>query len=56
MRFFPSQRLHLKRRFHGSFALLGLLCFGFEANAQKPVYRCETAGVDADRKLSHFLV
>jgi hypothetical protein len=44
MRFFPSQRLHLKRRFHGSFALLGLLCFGFEANAQKPVYRCETAG------------
>ena len=36
--------MHQKRLFHWSFALLGLLSFGFHAHAQKPVYRCETAG------------
>jgi len=44
MRFLQSPRLHKKCRFHWSFALLGLLSIGFHAHAQKPVYRCETAG------------
>lgn len=44
MRFLQSPRLKQNGRFHWSFALLGLLCFGFYAHAQKPVYRCETAG------------
>ena len=44
MRFLQYSRLQQNRRFHWSFALLGLLSFGFHAHAQKPVYRCETAG------------
>ena len=44
MRFLQSPRLQQNRLFHWSFALLGLLSFGFHAHAQKPVYRCETAG------------
>ena len=44
MRFFLSPRLQQNRRFRWLFALLGLLSFGFHAHAQKPVYRCETAG------------
>ena len=44
MRFFLSPRLQQNRRFRWLFALLGLLCFGFHVHAQKPVYRCETAG------------
>ena len=44
MPFLPCPRLKQNRRFHWSFALLGLLSFGFHAHAQKPVYRCETAG------------
>ena len=44
MRLLSSSRLNLTRHLHWSFALLGLLSFSFSAQAQKPVYRCETAG------------
>ena len=44
MRFLSSSRLNLTRHLHWSFALLGLLSFSIPAYAQKPVYRCETAG------------
>ena len=44
MRLLSSSRLNLTRHLHWSFALLGLLSFSFPAHAQKPVYRCETAG------------
>jgi hypothetical protein len=32
------------RRFQWSLAFVSLLWLGFQAHAQKPVYRCETAG------------
>ncbi len=44
MRFIPSSRMQPNRRFQWAFAFLGLLCLGFHAHAQKPIYRCETAG------------
>ncbi|SFV00255.1 hypothetical protein SAMN04489707_10692 [Paenacidovorax caeni] len=44
MRLLSSSRLNLTRHLHWSFALLGLLSFSIPAYAQKPVYRCETAG------------
>ena len=44
MRLLSSSGLNLTRHLHWSFALLGLLSFSFSAQAQKPVYRCETAG------------
>ena len=44
MRLLSSSRLNLTRHLHWSFALLGLLSFSIPAHAQKPVYRCETAG------------
>lgn len=44
MRFLSSSRLNLTRYLHWSFALLGLLSFSIPVHAQKPVYRCETAG------------
>ena len=44
MRFLSSSRLSLARHLPWSLALLGLLSFSFPAYAQKPVYRCETAG------------
>ena len=44
MRFLFSSRLNHTRHLHWSFALLGLLSFSISAHAQKPVYRCETAG------------
>lgn len=44
MRFLQLPHLHKKCSFQWSFVLLGLLCFGLHAYAQKPVYRCETAG------------
>ncbi len=44
MRFLSSSRLNLTRHLHWSFALLGLLSLSIPAYAQKPVYRCETAG------------
>lgn len=44
MRFFQFSRMHQKRLFHCLFVLLGMMSFGFHAHAQKPVYRCETAG------------
>ncbi|MHB1114850.1 MAG: DUF4124 domain-containing protein [Acidovorax defluvii] len=43
MRLFSS-RLNPIRRLHWSLALLCLLSFSIAAHAQKPVYRCETAG------------
>ena len=44
MRLLSSSGLNLTRHLHWSFALLGLLSFNLSAHAQKPVYRCETAG------------
>lgn len=44
MRLLSSSRLNLTRHLHWPFALLGLLSFSIPAYAQKPVYRCETAG------------
>lgn len=44
MRFFLSSHRHPNRRFQWPFTFLAFLCIGFHAYAQKPVYRCETAG------------
>ena len=44
MRLLSFSPLTPTRHFHWSFALLGLLSFSIPAHAQKPVYRCETAG------------
>jgi len=44
MRFLFSSRLNHTRHLHWSLALLGLLGSITPAHAQKPVYRCETAG------------
>jgi hypothetical protein len=44
MRFLFSSRLNHTRHLHWSLALLGLLGSITPTHAQKPVYRCETAG------------
>ena len=44
MRLLSFSRLNLTRHLHWPLALLGLLSFSIPAYAQKPVYRCETAG------------
>lgn len=44
MRFFRLFPMQQNYRLQWAIALLSLLCLGFAAHAQKPVYRCESGG------------